>query len=146
MSINFNWVKSPNTNRGRGLATTEDIVVKKVKNGVDVHGVQQFKYTLTIPVTAMKMARFVIGDRVNVGFGYDPSKGNCLAIRRVVSGGHMLGVSSSNKKGQSKDSIGKILRSRIQFTDNIGPEYFDSANGGYDVDENGMLIAWDGKL
>jgi hypothetical protein len=89
----------------------------------------------------MKKARFVVGDRVEVGFAQDNGLW-VIAVRRVISGGYAI----SSARGGAVDVSGKPVRGKVQMTFRDGmPESFYSDPGSYEIDESGMLIVREAK-
>jgi hypothetical protein len=140
MSINFDWVK-PIT-KGRSHAEINAVVMKKNLAGRSVGGAQAYQCNILIPEAAVKAARIVIGDRVEIGFGKDLAMGNCIAIRRVVNDGYKVCAATG---GQQKESVGKPCRARVMISLRDGmPEKFSGKVGGWLVRDDGVLIAWEG--
>lgn len=139
MHINFNWITE--NAAARGHSKTRDVVVSKTKGGSQ-NGVDRYAAAVVIPEHVMKLARFVVGDRVVIGVACNDELGRCLAIKRVVKGGHKIGPATS-KTGVSFD--GNCIRGRVQF---MWPEDmhedFVAADGNAKIMDDGILLVWEG--
>ena len=146
MTIIFDWVQ-PKRSSGNQPANYESMFVSHVKTGKNKDGTLRFGVAVVIPEKMMKSARFVIGDRAVIGFGFDPEKGRCVAVKRVVSNGYRLGPASGPKgAGNADKAKGKVIRSRVQSTETPEGAHkdFSSHNGGIEVMDDGTLLAWEG--
>jgi hypothetical protein len=141
MSIKFDWLKPMNRH---GIAAGADCITVQISTaGKSKAGEQAYQWRATIPEEAMKAARFVVGDRAEIGFAQDEEKGLCFGIRRVVSGGYSITAATTAKH---KELMGKPVRGRIQATYRKEmPETFTSDEGGYEITPEGMIMAWEGK-
>lgn len=141
MSLNFDWV-TPLSTRGNGDISSNAVYATKSKAGrKKENGEINYQLRVLIPEQAMKAARFVIGDRAEVGFARDENGRLAIALRRVLSGGYAISPAIG---GNTEDAKGRSVRGRVQMTLRDGmPESFCSGEGGYEVDSNGMLIAWE---
>lgn len=144
MAIQFKWVNG--STGGASQKKLDSVTVTKNKGG-ETDGVQRYAAAITIPVEVMKSARFVIGDRVIIGFGIDSELGRCVAFKRVVNGGYKIGPATSARqdKGGAERCVGQMIRGRIQLTWN------DSVHDGFEgpkenikIDDDGTLIVWEG--
>lgn len=139
MNIQFNWVNDEA--RNRNSSAFGGVVVTKNKGGVD----GRYAAAITFPVEVMRAARFVVGDRALVGVGYDAELGRCLAIKRVVSGGHKIGPATSKANSKPRSSEGQCLRGRLQM---IWPddmhEGFEAPKENIKILEDGTLLVWEG--
>ena len=143
MQMKFVWV-----NEGSRPGTTssmDHMVITKNKAGIK-GGIQRFAASITIPVEMMKSARFVISDRVMVGFCIDADRGRCAALRRVTVGGHKIGPASGpQEKGGSAKTYGKVIRGRVQLAwDDVIQLDFHSSGGCFEVLDDGTLVVWEG--
>ena len=145
MTIIFDWVQ-PKRASGNQPANYESMIVSHVKAGKNKDGTLRFGVAVVIPEKMMKSARFVIGDRAVIGFGFDPEKGRCVAVKRVVSNGYKLVPASGGTKGAADKEKGKVMRSRVQSTETPEGAHkdFSSHDGGFEVMDDGTLMAWEG--
>jgi len=150
MNISFDWVKASKNHSVRSGVGVDSFKINKVKGGRGQKSGEPTVYAaaVIIPIGAMKQARFVIGDRVELGFAISDEKGRMVAVRRVPEGGYRLGPASNPTKAVGKNgaaSSGEVARARVQLTwrDSIH-EGFSSDNGGYEVTDDGLLVAWEG--
>jgi len=145
MTIIFDWVQ-PKRASGNQPANYESMFVSHVKTGKNKDGTLRFGVAVVIPEKMMKSARFVIGDRAVIGFGFDPEKGRCVAVKRVVSNGYKLAPASGGTKGVADKEKGKVMRSRVQSSETPEGAHkdFSSHDGGFEVMDDGTLMAWEG--
>lgn len=140
MSIKFNWVQNKRTN-GRRIDKAGIVLYKSGGNKKDR---VQDRSTLVISEQIMRKARFVIGDKVEVGFGVDEKGNRGIAIKRVISEGYSIVYASGSQKGMADKLKGQTLRGRLQFART--PDVFDSFKSEHDlceIDESGNLICWE---
>ena len=141
MAINFDWIET--LRPGRKSQNVKAIVMRKHRGGKFKDGKQGYQMAITIPEEAMKASRMVVGDRVMVGFAKSTDEGTCMAIKRVVVGGYTISTANGAKHAAA---VGKSTRGRIAFSPRDGvPEDFCSSTGGWRVEPDGLLIAWDGQ-
>ena len=142
MSIEFNWVNSSGSSSARG---GEFIYASQVKAGSRKGGAKRaYQFSITIPEGIMRKARLVCGDRVIAGFAVDPVRGQCIAIKRVINGGFKITPATGGKAGSAKEKEGQVVRGRVQISDRDGmPTKFTAEKGGYEIDSDGTLIAWE---
>jgi len=138
MTISFDWVK-PGKNYAKAGA---DVAVAKKHSSGKNGG---FNFSLILPEKMMRDARMVVGDRAKVGFGLDAEKGRCIAVARVVNGGYRVGANTT-PPGGAETVVGKFVKSRIQCTwqENMFGD-FTTENGGHYIDDDGVLIIWEGE-
>ena len=145
MTIIFDWVQPKRS--GNDSSSYECLSVKQVKSGTNKDGTSRLGLAIIIPEKMMKKARIVVGDRSVIGFGVDPEKGRCVAIKRVISGGYRLSPASGTKgAGNAEKANGKVMRSRVQCTETPEGAHkdFSSQDGGFEVMDDGTLLAWEG--
>jgi hypothetical protein len=145
MTIIFDWVQPKRS--GNDSSSYECLSVKQVKSGTNKDGTSRLGLAIIIPEKMMKKARIVVGDRSVIGFGVDPEKGRCVAVRRVVSGGYVVAPASGTKGTGGADKIkGDSVRARVQTTETPdgAPKGFSSQYGGFEVMDDGTLLAWEG--
>jgi len=145
MTIIFDWVQ-PKRSRNDS-SNYECLSLKQVKAGKNKDGTLRLGLAIIISEKMMKKARIVVGDRAVIGFGDDPEKGRCVAVKRVVSGGYIVAPASGTKGTGGADKIkGYSVRARVQTTETpIGaPKNFSSHYGGFEVMDDGTLMAWEG--
>jgi len=141
MAINFDWIQT--LHQGRQLQDAKAVVMRKHRGGKCKDGQQGYQMVIIIPEEAMKASRMVVGDRVLIGFAKNAEDGTLLAIKRVVVGGYT--ISTANGAKHAAD-VGKSTRARVAFAPRDGvPEAFCSSTGGWRVEPDGLLIAWDGQ-
>ena len=142
MSSEFSWVKPQRANAAAG---DNYVYGRKVKAGRQEYD-DAYQFAITIPEIIMKKARLVIGDKVEIGFAEDQSRGACIAVRRTLGDGYTITPASSGGKGYAASVRGKSIRGRVQvLMTELIPESFTAKNGGHEIDESGVLITWEGK-
>ena len=143
MTIQFDWVNA-NATGSRGRCASTNLVIKKNKGGT-VNGVDRYSAAITIPLEVMKSARLVIGDRAIVGVAHDLERGRCLAIKRVVRGGHKIGPATTKEDKSEAGSEGKQLRGRIQMMWPEGMhEDFVAPSKNMEQLDDGTIVLWEG--
>ena len=142
MTIQFNWVNDNGSNRGN--SAHDSVVVTKNKGGM-IGEERRFAAAITFPIEVMRAARFVVGDRALVGVAHDSELGRCIAIKRVVSGGHKIGPATSKVNAKPRSSEGQCIRGRLQmmWTDDMH-EGFEAPKENIKILEDGTLIVWEG--
>ncbi|MDT8372244.1 MAG: hypothetical protein RQ783_09705 [Gammaproteobacteria bacterium] len=148
MTIIFDWVKSKPKTQNASNKPLDEMYISVTNSGKQANGDARKSLAVVIPLKMMRDARFVIGDRIEVGFAINSELGRCVAIKRVLAGGHTLSPASIHAgKGATKKAQGSVMRSRVKITYQ-DDEFrgFTTAKGGYMIDDEGMLIAWEGSL
>jgi len=142
MDVKFSWVNE--TAQGRGRSVHDAVVVTKNKGGI-VGEERRYAAAIILPLEVMRAARFVIGDRALIGVAHDPELGRCIAIKRVINGGHKISPATGKVHGRKDGGDGQCLRGRIQmmWPDNMH-DNFEAPKENLKIMEDGTLMVWEG--
>jgi hypothetical protein len=102
----FNWVKPSRGGGGYGGNA------EGARIAIYAAGKHRPQLSIALYGDTMKSMRWVIGDRVEVGFGV---ASKCIAIRRVPSGGFAL-TALFTPKDRRENAMGKSLSAVVKLT------------------------------
>lgn len=129
----FKWIEPTRSWAGRAAGVGVRITVSTESKGGPRLGV-------TIYADTMKKMRWVVGDRVLLGF--DPEQ-ECIALRRVPSGGYAIGAQFT-AKGDRLKAVGTAVNSVVKM--GAPPDFVNFFHGKIDVatddcvEVDGMLL------